>query len=144
MHSQQLKYKVSISERPIIQDILLYGAHIIWWWSKILVLPPFCFGIRAWATVMKRGANDIDCWGESSQTRLWTPFLGYQTHPRGAYKRAALPATHPCCHPFLPEPAKLIATDLVTHPVTCVIDIYIHMFTWLLFWGLGGICWIKS
>ena len=86
---------------------------------------------------MKRGANDIDCWGESNQTRLWTPFLGYQTHTRGAYKRAALSATHPYCHPSyrsLPSLSRLI---LVTHPVTCVIDIntYVHL---ILFWGLGG------
>ena len=93
---------------------------------------------------------DMNCWHYSdkflrvNRSRLWTPFWGYQTHTRGADKRAALSATNPYCHPFLPEPAKLIATDLVTHPVTCVIDIYIHMFTWLLFWGLGGICWINS
>ena len=39
------------------------------------------------------------------------------------------------------EIAKLITTDLVTHPVTCVIDRYIHTYVhWIIVLGLGGIC----
>ena len=36
------------------------------------------------------------------------------------------------------ELAKLIATDLVTHPVTCVIDRYIHTYVhWIIVLGFG-------
>ena len=38
------------------------------------------------------------------------------------------------------EIAKLITTDLVTHPVSCVIDKYIHTYVhWIIVLGLGGI-----
>ena len=77
--------------------------------------------------------------GEQPIKTLDTILLGYQTHTWGADKRAALSVANRCCYPFsYREIAKLITTDLVTHPVTCVIDRYIHTYVhWIIVLGFG-------
>ena len=118
---------------------------IWWWWCKILVLPPFYFWYPRLRDSYENGAlMTLSVRGRATKRDSGHHFWAIK--PTSGEFTKGPPCRRPIddCHPFLPEPAKLIATDLVTHPVTCVIDIYIHMFTWLLFWGLGGICWINS
>ena len=77
--------------------------------------------------------------GEQPIKTLNTIVLGYQTHAWGADKRAA-PFRWPTDIATLScrELAKLITTNLVTHPVTCVIDRYIHTYVrWIIVLGFG-------
>ena len=133
----------------IYTNLLTYCCMVLiiiwWWWCKILVLPPFYFWYPRLRDSYENGAlMTLSVRGEQPNETLDTIF-GLSNPPAGSLQTGRL-AGDPSMIVTLSYRSlpKLIATDLVTHPVTCVIDIYIHMFTWLLFWGLGGICWIKN
>ena len=69
---------------------------------------------------MRRGSNSI------KESRYHS--FDYETHIWGAKKRAAFLGGLPLLLPgFYRWTDQLITTILVSHPVTCVIDRYIHI-----------------